>query len=131
MNIGKTAELSGIPPKTIRYYESVGLIASARRRQNGYRDYSERDVETLRFINRARNLGFSVDNCRDLLALYEDRERASADVKALTLGHIQRIEHKIAELEGMRKTLSRLAEKCHGDERPECPILDDLAALSG
>lgn len=127
MNIGAAAEQSSVPPKTIRYYESIGLIAAADRRANNYRDYSESDVQTLRFIHRARGLGFSVKEVASLLALWRDRRRASHDVKALALAHVGDIDRKIAELQSMRRTLTELTERCHGDERPECPILDDLA----
>ncbi len=127
MNIGAAAEHSGVPPKTIRYYESIGLIAAADRRANNYRDYSESDVQTLRFIHRARSLGFSVKEVAGLLALWRDRRRTSHDVKALALAHVADIDRKIAELQSMRRTLTGLTERCHGDQRPECPILDDLA----
>ncbi len=130
MNIGQAADRSGVAAKTIRYYESVGLVEAAARRGNGYRSYGEAEVETLKFVNRARGLGFSVKDCRNLLALYQDRKRASADVKAVALDHISNIDLKIAELQGMRATLAELADKCHGDERPDCPILDDLAGLN-
>lgn len=131
MKIGQAADRSGVAAKTIRYYESVGLLEPAARRGNGYRSYGEGDVETLKFVNRARGLGFSVKDCRNLLALYRDRKRASADVKAVALDHISSIDLKIAELQGMRATLAELADKCQGDERPDCPILDDLAGLNG
>jgi Cu(I)-responsive transcriptional regulator len=130
MNIGEAAARSGVPPKTIRYYEDVGLIKAAPRGDNGYRAYSQRDVHVLAFVQRARSLGFSVQDCRQLLALYQDPARASAEVKALTERRIADIDRKIAELAGMRATLVELAESCHGDARPECPILDDLAAPS-
>lgn len=130
MNIGRAAAASGLPAKTIRYYEAIGLVAPAGRARNGYRDYDARDVHTLRFLQRARALGFSVGECRELLALYRDRERASAEVKAVALGRIADIERKIAELEGLKRALGELAEKCHGDARPECPILDDLAGAA-
>ncbi|MEM7025180.1 MAG: Cu(I)-responsive transcriptional regulator [Pseudomonadota bacterium] len=128
MNIGEAAAMSGVPAKTIRYYEEVGLIGPAPRGDNGYRAYSDRDVHMLRFVQRARSLGFSVQDCRQLLALYRDPQRASAEVKTLTERRIADIDRKIADLAGMRATLVELAENCHGDERPECPILDDLAA---
>jgi Cu(I)-responsive transcriptional regulator len=128
MNIGEAAERSGVPAKTIRYYEDVGLIRPAPRAGNGYRDYGQRDVHVLRFVQRARSLGFSVQDCRQLLALYQDPGRASAEVKALTGRRIAEIDRKMQELAGMRTTLVALADSCHGDERPECPILDDLAA---
>lgn len=127
MNIGSAAERSGVPRKTIRYYESIGLIAAADRRANNYRDYSESDVQTLRFIHRARSLGFSVREVAGLLALWRDRRRASHDVKALAVAHVHDIDRKVAELQSMRRTLTELTERCHGDQRPECPILDDLA----
>lgn len=126
MNIGEVAELSGVPPKTIRYYEDIGLIRPARS-VNGYRAFSERDRHKLAFLGRARSLGFSIEDCRTLLSLYEDRDRASADVRAVAAKHIARIEAKLAELEAMRATLVALADRCHGDQRPDCPILDDLA----
>ena len=127
MNIGEAAALSGLPAKTIRYYEEIGLVRPALRAANGYRDYGEGDVRTLIFVQRARSLGFSVRDCRELLALYRDRQRASADVKAVALRRIGDIDRKIAELETLRASLLELAERCHGDERPECPVLDDLA----
>lgn len=128
MNIGTASERSGVPAKTIRYYESIGLIRPADRRGNNYRDYSESDVQTLRFISRARGLGFSVKEVGALLTLWHDKRRASHDVKALALQHVKDIDRKIAELQGMRRTLVGLTEQCHGDQRPECPILDDLAS---
>ncbi|GAK45364.1 transcriptional regulator [Tepidicaulis marinus] len=127
MNIGKVAELSGVPAKTIRYYESIGLTLPPARSESGYRTYAEEDVHMLKFVARARSLGFSIDDCRGLLALYRDRGRASADVKRIAEEHIGEIERKIAELQSMRTVLRRLAEKCHGDERPDCPILDELS----
>jgi len=127
MNIGDVAALSGLPAKTIRYYEEIGLVAPARG-ENGYRSFAERDLHRLAFLARARSLGFSLDDCRSLLALYDDRGRASADVKEIARGHLDRIERKIAELETLRTTLSHLVERCQGDDRPDCPILDDLAA---
>lgn len=134
MQIGTIARKSGVPAKTIRYYESIGLIAAAARTGSGYRVYDARDLQTLRFIQRARSLGFSVSEVNDLLALWRDRERRSADVKAVAERHLSDIDRKIAELQGMRHALEHLVEACHGDERPDCPILDDLAgeaALSG
>jgi len=128
LNIGQAAQRSGLPAKTLRYYEDIGLIVPSGRKNNGYRDYSERDVRLLRFVQRARSLGFSVRQCRELLDLYLDRNRASADVKAIALARIGEIERKIRELEAMKAELEHLAEKCHGDERPDCPILEDLAA---
>jgi MerR family copper efflux transcriptional regulator len=127
MNIGQAALRAGVPPKTIRYYEDIGLVGPAPRSDNGYRAYAETDVHVLRFIQRARSLGFSVRECRQLVDLYRNPHRASAEVKALTEQRIAAIDRKLAELATMRATLVRLAEACHGDERPECPILDDLA----
>ena len=127
MNIGQAAERSGVPAKTIRYYEDIGLISRPLRAENGYRAFSEADVHMLRFIARARGLGFSVREVGELLALYHDRSRASSAVKAVAEQAINRIDTKIGELVSMRSTLSDLAERCHGDQRPECPILDDLA----
>jgi len=130
MNIGEAAARSGLSPKTIRYYESIDLVAAPGRTESGYRDYDMRDVHVLRFLQRARGLGFSVRECRDLLELYQDRGRASADVKAIALRHIDDIDRKIAELKTLRDTLGELAARCHGDDRPDCPILDDLAGAS-
>lgn len=127
MNIGHAAKLSGLPAKTIRYYEEEGLIRPARRAENGYRDYSEKDIHRLRFLSRARGLGFSLEDCRELLTLYSDHARASADVKRLADSKIKDIDAKMAALTSMRDALSSLVEKCHGDDRPDCPILDDLA----
>lgn len=131
MNIGEAAARSGVAPKNIRYYESIGLIGPARRAENGYRDYHDTDVQMLNFVNRARGLGFSVKQLAELLSLYQDRGRASADVKAIALDHMAEIEQKIEELQSMHRTLAHLTEKCHGDERPDCPILDDIAGLPG
>ena len=131
MNIGLAAKRSGLPAKTIRFYEESGLITPARRSDNGYRDYSDADVHKLGFLQRARSLGFSLEDCRALLALYEDRSRASADVKQLALGHIAEIDAKLAALEEMRSTLGALVDACHGDDRPDCPILTSLAAAGG
>jgi len=127
MNISEAAERAGLPPKTIRYYEDIGLVEPARRRDNGYRDYAERDVHMLSFLSRARGLGFSVADCRALVALYGDKERKSADVKEIALNRVADIDAKITELRAMRATLVELAENCHGDDRPDCPIIDDLA----
>jgi len=127
MNIGEAASRSGLPAKTIRYYESVGLIRPAARGCNGYRDYDERDVNLLRFVQRARAHGFTLLECRELLDLYRDRGRASAEVKAVAGRRIDDIDRRIAELTSMRTVLSQLMDRCHGDDRPECPILDDLA----
>jgi MerR family copper efflux transcriptional regulator len=127
MNIGTAARQSGVPAKTIRYYESVGLIDAADRTAAGYRVYSPRDVETLRFVQRGRRLGFSVEEVGNLLALWYDRSRNSAEVKALAQHRVADIDRKIAELTEMRETLTDLMERCHGDARPDCPILQGLA----
>ncbi len=127
MNIGIASEKSGLPAKTIRYYEEVGLVRPERG-QNGYRTYSQAQVHKLRFLHRARNLGFGIEECRQLLALYEDRGRASADVKRIAEAKIEEINRKLAELEDLRRTLTHLACNCRGDARPDCPILEDLAS---
>ncbi len=127
MQIGGVAEKSGVSAKAIRYYESIGLIAAAHRTHSGYRVYGDHDVQTLRFIQRARGLGFSVDDVGNLLTLWRDTERHSVQVKALAANHVAEIDRKIAELGGMRDTLVHLMARCHGDARPDCPILDDLA----
>lgn len=127
MNIGEAAKASGVSAKMIRYYEETGLIAKADRSQSGYRIYGDSEVHTLQFIRRARDLGFSVKAIGQLLELWQDRERASADVKAVALSHVAELKGKIAELEAMSKTLQHLAKNCQGDKRPDCPILDDLA----
>ena len=128
MNIGEAASESGVPAKTIRYYESIGLIPPAVRAENGYRNYSPFDIETLKFIQHARRLGFSVKDVDGLLELWRDKSRTSADVKALALKHISDVEKRIAELQSIRNTLIDLTDRCHGDDRPDCPILEDLAA---
>ena len=127
MNIGAAAEATGVPPKTIRYYESIGLIPPATRAENGYRHYTGFDIDTLKFIQRTRHLGFSVMDVGGLLALWHDKDRTSASVKALALNHISDVEQRIQELDTIRKTLIDLTERCHGDDRPECPILDEFA----
>lgn len=128
MNIGQAAKASGISAKMIRYYESVGLVAQAGRAANGYRDYDAADVQRLRFIRRARDLGFSLDRIGGLLALWSDQGRHSADVKALALAHIAELEGRAAELNAMIGTLRKLARACDGDQRPDCPIIDELQA---
>jgi MerR family copper efflux transcriptional regulator len=127
MNIGEVADKAGVPAKTIRYYEDVGLIPPARRTESGYRNYDDRDLATLRFVQRARSLGFSVKDVGALLALWNDSARASAEVKRLAANHVDEIDRKLAELKSMRHTLVDLMDRCHGDDRPDCPILDDLA----
>lgn len=129
ITIGEAASRSGMPPKTIRFYEDIGLIAPAERLANGYRAYGSQDVETLRFIHRARAFGFTLEEIKSLLRLYRDRKRASRDVKRLALQHVAAVDRKIAELTAIRNTIAQLAERCHGDQRPECPILDEIEAL--
>lgn len=126
MSIGEAASRSGVPPKTIRYYEEIGLIAPAERLENRYRAYDDNDIQMLRFIQRARSLGFSLKEVSELLALYRDRRRASKDVKQLALTHVAELDRKIAELKAIRNTIADLAARCHGDQRPECPILEEL-----
>ncbi len=126
MNIGAAAEKSGLPPKTIRYYEEIGLVRP-QRSANGYRVYGEGDVHRLGFLGRARSLGFPIEDCRALLALYADRGRASGEVKAIAEHHLAGIEQKIAALRTMQATLTELVRACAGDDRPDCPILADLA----
>lgn len=127
MNIGEAAEASGVSAKMIRYYEQIGLTPAVARSENGYRVYHSPDIQRLRFIRRARNLGFTVEQMRELLALWSDRSRASADVKTLALGHIETLKQKLGEIEGMIATLENLAANCHGDDRPDCPIIEGLA----
>lgn len=127
MVIGEVARQTGMSAKTIRYYEESGLLATAERAANGYRLYGERAVHVLRFVKRARDLGFSMKDVGELLALWQDRRRASADVRKVAIRHVQRVDQKIAELKALRQTLKTLVERCHGDGRPECPILDDMA----
>ena len=131
MNIGQAASASGVTAKMIRYYESISLIRPGRRTDAGYRTYGDDDLQTLRFIKRARTLGFSLEKIRDLLSLWQDAGRASADVKRIALGHVEELDARIAELTQMRDTLSRLAVSCHGDASPECPILEDLGLAPG
>lgn len=126
MNIGEVAERAGLPAKTIRYYEEIGLVTPPRD-SNGYRAFRMVDLNKLAFLGRARSLGFSIEECRRLLALYEDQGRASADVKQLAQTHLAEIDRKLVELQGMRDTLSDLVRRCAGDQRPDCPILKDLA----
>ena len=126
MNIGEASARSGLPSKTIRYYGDIGLIRPDRN-DNGYRDYAVADVHKLRFLQKSRGLGFSVEECRQLLALYEDKSRASADVKELTQAKLTEIDRKIRELSELRHTLEHLVHACHGNDRPDCPILEELS----
>ncbi|MCU6500275.1 Cu(I)-responsive transcriptional regulator [Rugamonas sp. A1-17] len=127
MNIGQAAAASGVSAKMIRYYESISLIPPGRRSDAGYRIYGENDLHALRFVKRGRSLGFSLDQIRDLLSLWQNKERASADVKTIAMGHVAELNQRIAELTEMRDTLQTLASCCHGDHRPDCPILQSLA----
>ncbi|EJN00064.1 Cu(I)-responsive transcriptional regulator [Phyllobacterium sp. YR531] len=129
MNIGNASERSGLPAKTIRYYEDIGLLKPDRS-DNGYRDYSVSDVHKLRFLQRSRGLGFSVEECRQLLALYEDKDRASADVKSMAQSKLHEIDRKIIELRELQQTLNHLIAHCHGDQRPDCPILENISGNS-
>ena len=126
MNIGEVARSTGLPAKTIRYYEEIDLVIPSRA-DNGYRDYASEDVHRLSFIQRARSLGFSIDECRMLLSLYDDKARASSDVKSLALSKITEVDRKIEELRALRATLKTLADTCHGNSWPDCPILEEMA----
>ncbi|UCE32830.1 MAG: Cu(I)-responsive transcriptional regulator [Burkholderiales bacterium] len=126
MTIGQAARASGVSAKMIRHYEQLGLLPPAPRTESGYRLYDAGDVRTLRFILRARSLGFPLERVRELLGLWRDRSRPSARVKALAMEHVREIEAKADELQSIGRALRHLAEQCHGDERPDCPILDDL-----
>lgn len=125
MNIKDAGKRVGLPPKTIRYYEDIGLVTPDRA-NNGYRDFSDAHLHKLTFLARARSLGFSIDDCRDLLALWEDQDRASGDVRAIAKEHLAAIEAKIAGLQDMRATLADLVQSCAGDARPDCPIIEKL-----
>jgi MerR family transcriptional regulator, copper efflux regulator len=131
LNISEAAEASGVSAKMIRHYEETGLIPKAGRTVAGYRIYREADVHILRFVRRARDLGFSMKEIAGLLGLWQDRRRASSDVKRMATRHIAELDARIAVLQGMRRTLEHLAHCCHGDDRPDCPILDDLAGAGG
>lgn len=131
MKIGEASAASGISERMIRHYEKIGLMPPAARRDSGYRDYDERDVHTLRFIGRARDLGFSIEEIGKLLELWHDRDRASADVKALALSRVAELRRKEQTLQDMRRSLEQLAASCHGDERPDCPILGGLEQRPG
>lgn len=125
MNIGEAGQSAGLPAKTIRYYEDIGLVKPLRD-ANGYRAFREADVHKLRFLARARALGFTIEDCRDLLALWEDKDRASSDVRQIAQQHLEMIEAKITDLQSMRDTLVELVRECAGDQRPDCPILNRL-----
>ena len=129
-NIGEAAKASGVTAKMVRHYEAIGLLPPARRTEAGYRLYGSQDIRVLQFVHRGRALGFSLDQVAGLLALWQDKGRASADVRRLARTHIDELDRKIAELESMKRTLTALADSCHGDQRSDCPILDDLAAPS-
>jgi Cu(I)-responsive transcriptional regulator len=128
MNIGQAAQATGVSAKMIRHYESVGLLPPATRTEAGYRQYGDRDVSTLRFVRQSRDLGFSIDQIRDLLGLWQDRERPSRQVKALAQTHIDELDAKLRELQAMKATLAHLVHCCHGDDRPDCPIIESLEA---
>ena len=130
MNIGEASKASGVSTKMIRYYESIRLIRAPLRTESGYRVYSDNDVHALRFISQARDLGFSVEQMGSLLALWRDRSRASADVKSIALEHIRALDEKARALQAMSKTLRHLADHCHGDDRPDCPIIEGFAAAA-
>ena len=128
MNIGQAAAASGVSAKMIRHYEGIGLLPAAERSDAGYRRYDDAALHTLRFIRRARDLGFGLDEIAQLLALWRDRSRASAEVKALAARHVADLSERIERMQAMRRTLQHLVGACHGDDRPDCPILDDLGA---
>lgn len=128
MNIGEVAEKAGLPAKTIRYYEDIGLVTPMRD-TNGYRSFRDADVHKLAFLARARALGFTIEDCRNLLALWDDQHRASADVRTIASEHLAQVESKIADLEAIRDTLSHLVRECAGDQRPDCPILGNLGKM--
>ena len=130
MNISKVSKLTGLSSKTIRYYESIQLLAEPARAANGYRDYSDKHVEILKFIQSARKMGFAIKDVKNLLTLWQDKNRASRDVRELAKRHIDEIEGRINELKGIRDTLKNLIECCHGDDRPDCPILNSFSVES-
>ena len=127
MNIGEAAQASGVSSKMIRYYEQINLITPAHRTEASYRTYTDNDIHTLRFIRRARDLGFSVEQMKALLMLWRDKSRASADVKSIAKAHIAELDRKAAAIEAMAKTLRHLVSNCHGDQRPDCPIIEEFA----
>lgn len=127
MNIGEAAQRSGISPKMLRHYESLGLLPEVARSASGYRQYGEKEVHTLRFIRRARDLGFAIAEIAELLKLWQNRQRSSAEVKRIALAHVADLERRLTEMQAMKRSLEALASCCHGDERPDCPILEQLA----
>ncbi|MBT3593006.1 MAG: Cu(I)-responsive transcriptional regulator [Hellea sp.] len=130
MNIGKAAKLSGLTVKTVRYYANINLVKPYQDRDTAYRDYSDEDIAKLQFIAKARQFNFNIEDCRVLMSLYEDKNRPSKEVKELTLEKISEIDKKLSELKSLRDQLSYLAKNCHGDNKPDCPILDALAKKS-
>lgn len=130
VNIGEAASLAGVTPKMVRHYESLGLLPKVHRTESGYRVYTEAEVHTLRFIKRSRDLGFSMAEIAELVKLWQDRRRPSANVKKVATRHLEELDRKIEEMRSMRKTLAHLVHCCHGDDRPDCPILNDLARSS-
>lgn len=129
MNIGDVSKRAGLPPKTIRYYEEIGLVTPPRD-PNGYRSFRDTDIDKLAFLGRARALGFTIEDCRNLLVLWDDQDRASADVRAIAQEHLSKVESKIADLQAIRDTLTQLVRECAGDDRPDCPILEKLEKFS-
>tara|TARA_B100001939_G_C16716516_1_gene519367 strand:+ start:252 stop:641 length:390 start_codon:yes stop_codon:yes gene_type:complete len=127
MNIGKAAKLSNLTVKAVRYYANIGLVKPQQNITTGYRDYTDDEVAKLKFIGKARKFDFSIDECRELLSLYEDKNRTSKEVKKITLEKISQIDSKLRDLNGLKKELSYLANNCHGDDRPNCPILEELS----
>ena len=128
MNIGQAAKISGLTVKTVRYYDNIGLVKAYQNSENQYRVYSKDDIATLQFIGRARRFGFSIEECRELLSLYQDKNRPSREVKELTLEKLAKIDNKLDELRNLRNQLYHLSKSCSGDDRPDCPILDALAS---
>jgi MerR family transcriptional regulator, copper efflux regulator len=129
MNIGAAAAASGVSAKLIRYYESIGLLTEAHRRDNGYRDYGDRQINELKFIGRARSLGFSIGEIAALVSLWRDPSRSSREVKRIAAGHLQALEKRAQEIQSMARALRSLVSACHGDDRPQCPILEDLSKM--
>ena len=127
MNIGKAAKLSNLTVKAVRYYANIGLVKPQQNISTGYRDYTDDEVSKLKFIGKARKFDFSIEECRELLSLYEDKNRTSKEVKKMTLEKISQIDSKLRDLNGLKKELSYLANNCHGDDRPNCPILEELS----